>query len=139
MPFTFTTVYYKDVMPRRRKKVQEAREMLSSLPKLRSKMKILEKERELIKEQKKVREEFMTDYIQVAMDLEIAEASMGILSKQEQDIVEKHIIWKYTWNEIMTEYEKEKGFENTLSERSLKRIQENALKKVDEFLRDVKR
>ena len=139
MPFTFTTVYYKDVMPRRRQKVQEAREMLSSLPKLRSKMKILEKERELIKEQKKVREEFMTDYIQVAMDLEIAEASMGILSKQEQDIVEKHIIWKYTWNEIMTEYEKEKGFENTLSERSLKRIQENALKKVDEFLRDVKR
>ena len=119
--------------------MQGAREMLSSLPKLRSKMKILEKEKELIKEQKKVREEFMTDYIQVAMDLEIAEASMGILSKQEQDIVEKHIIWKYTWNEIMTEYEKERGFENALSERSLKRIQENALKKVDEFLKDVKR
>ena len=117
--------------------MQGAREMLSSLPKLRSKMKILEKEKELIKEQKKVREEFMTDYIKTAMDLEIAEASMGILSKQ--DIVEKHIIWKYTWNEIMTEYEKEKGFENALSERSLKRIQENALKKVDEFLRDVKR
>ena len=119
--------------------MQGARELLSSLPKLRSKMKILEKEKELIKEQKKVREEFMTDYIQVAMDLEIAEASMGILSKQEQDIVEKHIIWKYTWNEIIEEYEKERGFENALSERSLKRIQENALKKVDEFLRDVKR
>lgn len=119
--------------------MQGAREMLSSLPKLRSKMKILEKEKELIKEQKKVREEFMTDYIQAAMDLEIAEASMGILSKQEQYIVEKHIIWKYTWNEIIEEYEKERGFENALSERSLKRIQENALKKVDEFLRDVKR
>ena len=57
----------------------------------------------------------------------------------EKDIVEKHIFWKYKWNGIMTEYEKEVVFENALSERSLKRIQENALKKVDEFLRDVKR
>ncbi len=119
--------------------MQGAREMLSSLPKLRSKMKILEKEKELIKEQKKVREEFMTDYIQVAMDLEIAEASMGILSKREQEIVERHIIWKYTWNEIIEEYEKERGFENALSERSLKRIQENALRKIEDFLVEIRR
>ena len=84
--------------------MQGAREMLSSLPKLRSKMKILEKEKELIKEQKKVREEFMTDYIQVAMDLEIAEASMGILSKQEQDIVETQFprILSTIWNLMAT-------------------------------------
>lgn len=109
--------------------MQGAREMLSSLPKLRSKMQILEKEKELLREQKNERVELTADYIQTAMDLEIAEASIGILSKREQEIVEKHIIWKYTWNEIMTEYEKEKGFENALSERSLKRIQESALKK----------
>ena len=118
--------------------MQGAREMLSSLLKLRSKMKILEKERELLIEQTREKVEFTTDYIQTAMDLEIAEASMGILSKREHEIVEKHIIWKYTWNEIIEEYEKERGFENALSERSLKRIQENALKKVDEFLREVR-
>ena len=118
---------------------ENVRKMLSSLPKLRSKMQILEKERELLKSQKEERAELTTDYIQTAIDLEIAEASMGILNKREQEIVEKHIIWKYTWNEIMTEYEKEKGFENALSERSLKRVQESALKKVEEFLKDVKR
>lgn len=116
-----------------------ARNVIVALPRLRSKMQLLEREQELIREQGGSQSECSSEYMQTAMDLAIAEASMRILNKREQEIVEKHIIWKYTWSEIMEEYEKDEGLESAISERSLKRIQENALKKIDDFLKDLKR
>ena len=61
--------------------MQGAREMLSSLPKLRSKMKILEKEKELIKEQKKVREEWSPANVEMCVERqrEILESAWHVL------------------------------------------------------------
>lgn len=62
--------------------------------------------------------------------------TLNILSWSERFVIETHLVYHHTWSETTELYAKEIGREYEKSERTLKRIQSRALKKIADFIND---
>ncbi len=74
------------------------------------------------------------EYSQIVIKIQIIESALEILKEDERKIVSWHLIEKIKWSEIEKMYEEQVGTEFRYSERTFKRIQKNALKKMGAFL-----
>lgn len=118
--------------------IASVKALIISLPKLKSRKRILSKFIELSAENDQKRQETEQEYREIIFKIQILEASLMILTQEESNIVYMHIMQGYTWNEIMKVYEKMYEKEFRRSERTLKRIQETALKKIVQFIEETK-
>jgi DNA-directed RNA polymerase specialized sigma subunit len=73
-------------------------------------------------------DELENEYILIEIRLQIIESALEILDENEREIVYAHLIQNKRWNEIIDESE--------YSERSFKRIQQNAISKMEQFIYD---
>lgn len=67
-------------------------------------------------------------------DCKRVETWLLLLTREERIIVRYHLIDGLDWNRTAVELEKLWGYENGRSERSLKRKQSNAIKKIVRFV-----
>ncbi len=74
------------------------------------------------------------EYSLIAIKIQIIESALGILKEDERKIVLWHLIDGKTWNEIENLYEEQVGTEYNYSDRTFKRMKQNALKKMEAFL-----
>ena len=74
------------------------------------------------------------DYNKTKIKIQIIESALEILDKSEKEIVLLHLIENNKWNEIISIYEAQKGMEGSYSDRTFKRIQQNALQKMEDFI-----
>ncbi|MDO4267414.1 MAG: hypothetical protein Q4C73_02985 [Eubacteriales bacterium] len=68
------------------------------------------------------------------LKLYMIRACLSILSPEERFIIQNHLINQLTWEQTIHIYETIYGTANGKSERTLKRIQKNALNKISCFL-----
>lgn len=64
----------------------------------------------------------------------IIEETLNLLSKNEKFVIETHLVYHYTWSETVKLFIETNGKEGERSERTLKRIQSRALKKIIDFI-----
>lgn len=64
----------------------------------------------------------------------IIEETLNILNQKERLIIETHVIRHHTWAETMVIFSEKNGQGYERSERTLKRIQSSALKKMVDFI-----
>lgn len=64
----------------------------------------------------------------------IIRETLNILNRNERFIIENHLICHHTWSETTILFAKETGAKGERSERTLKRIQSRALKKMVSFI-----
>lgn len=64
-------------------------------------------------------------------------AWLELLPKEERFIVQTHLVDGLDWTRTIVEYEREWGFANGRSERTLKRIQARALKRITDCLNQL--
>ena len=76
----------------------------------------------------------LSRYGRQSCQLKFLSGAMKILSKQELYVVETRIMDHNTWAETTTMYEKQYGPVNARSERTLKGVQDRALKKMTAFI-----
>lgn len=76
----------------------------------------------------------LSRYGRQSCQLKFLAGAMRILSKQELYVVETRIMDHNTWAETTTMYEKQYGPVNARSERTLKGVQDRALKKMTAFI-----
>lgn len=74
------------------------------------------------------------EYSQIVIKIQIIESALEILKEDEKKIISWHLIGDITWSEIENLYEQQVGTAFNYSERTFKRIQKNALKKIGMFL-----
>lgn len=74
------------------------------------------------------------EYSPIVIKIQIIESALEILKEDERKIVSWHLVDRIKWSEIEKMYEEEVGTELNYSERTFKRIQKNALKKMGLFL-----
>ena len=74
------------------------------------------------------------EYSQIVIKIQIIESVLEILKEDERKIVSWHLIDNIKWSEIEEIYEKQVGTAFNYSDRTFKRIQKNALKKIEAFL-----
>lgn len=104
------------------------KEFIKSYPELKAKRDILDKIQNYAQGT-----EHNKEYSQIAIKIQIIESALGILKADEKKIVLWHLIDEITWNEIENLYEEQVGTAYNYSDRTFKRIQENALKKMKAF------
>lgn len=75
------------------------------------------------------------EYSQLMIKIQIIESALEILTEDEKKVILLHLIDNIKWTEVERLYEKQVGMEFNYSERTFKRIQKNALKKIGEFIR----
>lgn len=68
------------------------------------------------------------------VQLRIIVETLNILSRNERFVIETHLVYHHTWTETMTLFSEENGPGCGRSERTLKRIQSRALKKMVNFI-----
>lgn len=68
------------------------------------------------------------------VQLRIIGEILNILSRNERFVIETHLVYHHTWTETMTLFSEENGPGCERSERTLKRIQSRALKKMVNFI-----
>ena len=68
------------------------------------------------------------------VQLRIIGETLNILSRNERFVIETHLVYHHTWTETMTLFSEENGPGCGRSERTLKRIQSRALKKMVNFI-----
>lgn len=68
--------------------------------------------------------------------LRIIGETLNLLNRNERLIIETHLIHHHTWAETMSIFAEENGQGGERSERTLKRIQSGALKKMVNFIND---
>lgn len=68
------------------------------------------------------------------LQLKILTDTMNILSHNEKFVIESHLIYHHTWIETTKLFSEVYGKNCELSERTLKRIQSKALKKMVTFI-----
>lgn len=64
----------------------------------------------------------------------IIEETLNILSRNERFVIETHLVYHHTWSETMMFFAEKSGPGCERSERTLKRIQSSALKKMVNFI-----
>lgn len=64
----------------------------------------------------------------------IIEETLNILSQNEKFIIETHLVYHHTWTETSKLFSESNGENCERSERTLKRIQSRALKKMVDFI-----
>lgn len=64
----------------------------------------------------------------------IIEKTLNILSRNERFIIETHLVYHHTWLETTMLFKEKSGLVGERSERTLKRIQSSALKKMVSFI-----
>lgn len=74
------------------------------------------------------------EYSQIVIKIQIIESALKILKEDERKIILWHLIDDIKWSEIEKLYEEQVGTEYNYSERTFKRIQKNALNKIEVFL-----
>jgi hypothetical protein len=68
------------------------------------------------------------------LQIEILENALDILKYDEKFIIETHLVYQYTWPETTKLFSEKYGKEYERSERTLKRIQSKAIKKLLDFI-----
>lgn len=66
----------------------------------------------------------------LATQIKTLEECFSILNSEELFVVEKHVLLNNTWKTVIELYEETFGQKNAKAERTLKRIQANAIKKI---------
>ncbi len=105
------------------------KEFIKSYPELKARRDILDKIQKYSQNADKNEE-----YSQIAIKIQIIESALEILKEDEKKIILWHLIDEKTWKEIEDLYGKEVGTAFNYSDRTFKRIQQNALKKIELFL-----
>ncbi len=112
---------------------QSTKELLKSLPVLKGKYKIIAAYYQITS----AGENMVTDeMIQTSLLIEIIETCLTILTEEEKFVIESHLIKHLTWMQIELLFVKIWGPENMRSERTLKRMQQNALSKITKFINE---
>lgn len=66
----------------------------------------------------------------LATQIKTLEECFSILNSEELFVVENHLLFNNTWKTVIELYEETFGPKNAKAERTLKRIQANAIKKI---------
>ena len=74
------------------------------------------------------------EYSQLMIKIQIIESVLEILTEDEKKVILLHLINNIKWTEIEKLFEIQVGTEFNYSERTFKRIQKNALKKMENFI-----
>ena len=110
---------------------EQIKSFIKSYKSLKAKKEILDK----IAETASLKDDIdIEDYNKTKIKMQIIESSLEILDKSEKEVVLLHLIENNKWNEIISIYEAQKGMEGSYSDRTFKRIQQNALQKMEEFV-----
>lgn len=104
------------------------KEFIKSYPELKARGDILDKIQNYSQNADKNEE-----YSQIDIKIQIIESALEILKEDEKKIILWHLVDEITWNEIGSLYEEQVGTEYNYSDRTFKRIQQNALKKIEAF------
>lgn len=78
-----------------------------------------------------------TDLHNALLLTNIIETCLSLLSEEERFVTDLHLIQNYKWDDIEILFENRWGKANGRSERTLKRMQENALKKITAFINEA--
>lgn len=71
------------------------------------------------------------------LEIRVLKSAMSILTEKELFIIKNHLILHNTWPETHDLYEERYGRENSYSDRTLKRIQNKALKRMVNFINSL--
>lgn len=112
---------------------ESTKKLLQSFSKLKVKLHILQN---YLKTTHSPQAYIIEDYNKINFLTDSIEACFTILSEEENFIIDQHIIKHYTWKEVEQLYEKRWGKTNGRSERTLKRMQKNALKKITMYINE---
>lgn len=112
---------------------EEIKKYIQSYRELKAKKEILEKIMQV--EQKDSKHE---EYKVLEIKIQIIVSCLQILEKNEREIVSWHLIERLKWNEIAVMCQEQSGAMPDYSERTLKRIQKNALQKIEYFISENK-
>jgi hypothetical protein len=77
------------------------------------------------------------DWKNQGFQIKVLKSAMSILTKKENFIIESHLILHNTWPETYDLFEERYGSKNSCSDRTLKRIQNKALKKMLDFINSL--
>lgn len=108
---------------------ESIKEFIKSYPDLKAKRDILDKIQ--IYSQNAEKDE---EYSRITIKIQIIESALEILKENEKKIVLWHLVDEKTWTEIEELHEERAGTKYNYSNRTLKRMQQNALKKMEAFL-----
>ena len=109
---------------------QEVKLLIKSLKTLKIKQEAMNKVEKLTGNIMDEKEE----YEKISLLITVLEAGIDILKKEEKEIVELHLVEKFTWNEIAEFYEEKVGKAFVYSDRTYKRIQQRAIRRIQEFM-----
>lgn len=75
--------------------------------------------------------------MEIEKTVELLDTALKVLNTRERFIIESHLILQYTWPETVVRMTNHFGVNNSRSERTLKRIQSQALEKLLNFIKKV--
>lgn len=108
---------------------ESIKKFIKSYPELKARRDVLDKIQNYSQDA-----EHKKEYCLITIKIQIIESALEILKEDEKKIILWHLIDEITWNEIGKLYEQQVGTEYNYSDRTFKRIQQNALKKIEVFL-----
>lgn len=108
---------------------ESVKDFMKSYPQLKAKKDVMDRIEELAPD-----ENDQEEHANLKIKLQIIESALQVLTKDERDIVMLHLIENVKWTEIAARYEEQLGTELNYSDRTFKRIQKNALAKIEEFI-----
>lgn len=111
--------------------LQSTIKLLKSLPLLKRKHKIITAYSQIASSDQNIIHE---DIIHTSLLIEMIETCLTVLTDEERFVIETHLIKNYTWLQIESLFEQQWGPEHMRSERTLKRMQKNALCKIADFM-----
>lgn len=79
----------------------------------------------------------LPDWENQVFQIKVLKSAMSLLTNKELFIIESHLILHNTWPETYDLYEEKYGSKNSCSDRTLKRIQNKALKKMLDFINSL--
>ncbi|MDE6619961.1 MAG: hypothetical protein K2K74_05640 [Lachnospiraceae bacterium] len=75
-----------------------------------------------------------SEYEQICKVLYVMENSLEILSENEREIIQMHLVEGGTWERVITQYEERHGRQNGYSKRTYERIQQRAVAELLEII-----
>lgn len=76
------------------------------------------------------------EYATLMIKLQIIESGLQVLSPDEREIISLHLIENRKWSEIARQFQERPTTGSAYSERSFKRIQKEALRKIGNFIQE---
>lgn len=76
-------------------------------------------------------------YDRTSFCVNVITSAIGILNERERFIIDVHLIDQRTWGDTTEKFENQYGIANSRSERTLKRIQSQAIQKLLKFINDL--